>query len=757
MFKTTEEVISRMDDRIMDLMVTASNEVPIKNHDIKSMNPNWMLPLLFCYIANSFWPECTQAPMLSKYPAEPMQGYSMDTHKACVENYMKQLKQYGVDSKRIDEIMLRMETWGIHYALSSDLFQQIPIVDEWWPLSCNFDLLYAMTVLGAEEAVSLFETTELHEIARKINFVRYMNYRHTPLYSLGELADLLESFIKHTNENSEELLRCGYPYRGFTESSWLACQLDQLYFVQYPMITVAASDDSCNFTYVFASSISKKWRTIPKGAVKVRTNFGCDGHRYKDHIYLANGQTYQESSPNNFPCAMLEGPAENVMWLRGKVHKAKLRILRLLVSALRHKNVEGLWEKCLTVLVENLTDDNIKFLLASEMNYTGYDIKADKCGDHYRATKAGGLVDILLIIGHCEKEITFGTFSRTREHLDEIILENRLNSPRLKVRSYYEALRLGYDKVLNDAYDIFQSTNIDEKLFWNHFIDRLNSAVESEFRSDVVIHKKVKKKHVSKFEPKMEQFAKQLDNSLELSGEYPIITTSIAVSNSASQQAEYDYVFRQDGDMWTVKFNDVKKLVKDLDGMHYIKLLLESPGKKLRADDLYYQVHPIDTEQNIDEAAELSMDELLQQYQIHKDIASEIVDPEERERYMFLVEQLQTCKENQRDALMSNKMETVSRLREEHTLLHRMISSNFDKKGRPRVVSDPIKNQRQAIGKSIAKAVKNIKDVHPSLADHLDKITTGTDCSYGGGLDWQTDEIAHTIHRKEAPQNEWCA
>jgi hypothetical protein len=435
--------------------------------------------------------------------------------------------------------------------------------------------------------------------------------------------------------------------------------------------------------------------------------------------------------------------------------KAKLRILRILDSALRRKDAAGLWQKCLLALTENLTANQVEFLFKSELCYTYFDIRTGQTADFFSAMNAGGLADILSIIGHCEKEITLRTFSRTRDRLADVVRDDRLNAPRLKVKSYFEALRLGYDKCLDDAYNEFQSTNVDEKLFWDHFIDRLNSAVKSEFKSDVIIHKQVKSKHVAKFEPKMTQFAQHLDSSLELNGEFPNIITSVAVSGNA-QREEYGQVFRQDGNMWTVRFNGIHKLVKDLDGMRYIRYLLESPGKEFWADELYDLVKPKESKQYGNEDAILSRDEIVKEYQICNKRAAKITDPEEQNGYRLALDERQIYKEKLLEASEAGDEKAVAQIRKTIKDFNRVMNSYYDHKGQPRAASDPLKLERQAVSSSIIRAVKNIRSVHPQLADHLKTIKQGKHISYDGGLNWQTDEIAHTI-RQEKPQIEWCA
>ena len=132
----------------------------------------------------------------------------------------------------------------------------------------------------------------------------------------------------------------------------------------------------------------------------------------------------------------------------------------------------------------------------------GYTIASGRGEDKgYLTAFPGGLSHLLMVIGHCEKELTIGTMDRTKGRMPPAVLDDA------SFRSYFQAVGQPWHRELDEALDHFVELGSQEAAFWTEYRERVNEAIENEFYAEVVIRTKIKQKLVATFEPHVRTFA----------------------------------------------------------------------------------------------------------------------------------------------------------------------------------------------------------------------------------------------------------
>ena len=85
------------------------------------------------------------------------------------------------------------------------------------------------------------------------------------------------------------------------------------------------------------------------------------------------------------------------------------------------------------MLTDALTSEEAEFYLHIDRLYLGFDVRTGETVDEEAELLAGGLTDLLQVIGHCEPELTVGTMDRTKRQLLSI-------PDAASLRSYYQAV-----------------------------------------------------------------------------------------------------------------------------------------------------------------------------------------------------------------------------------------------------------------------------------------------------------------------------
>ena len=301
---------------------------------------------------------------------------------------------------------------------------------------------------------------------------------------------------------------------------------------------------------------------------------------------------------------------------------------------------------------------------------------------------------------------------------------------RLNVRNYYEAVACGLGDSIQKVYDLYSNALPEEIELWNDYRDRVNDAIEREFHVECHLPIRVAGKNVPEFNSNKHLLSGDLGTLISITGNcsrFPMID---------EPKVDQQYVFRQAGYYWEVAYEDKPIMVPDLDGMHYIKALLESPKKEIRADALYRIVNPPKPLENGSglaafNAFEIKLDSLI-------DIGAQINDPEEREQINFAKSKMRECSEELDRAVGCNNQKRARELEAEMHRYQDYLNKFADHKKQPRSNSDPIKKSRQKVSNAIEMARKKLEKIDPRLASHLGLIKTGTHCVYTSNQSWNT-------------------
>jgi hypothetical protein len=532
----------------------------------------------------------------------------------------------------------------------------------------------AIAILGKNKALQLFETEDLSKLEERVFLVDEINFSPPPLYSLDELQQVLEDFISYLLKNRVHLLETGQPLTKFDRSLWLDSQLANLYHFDFP-------------------------RGFPPPPKK-------DSDRLKAD--------------------------------RGKILDLKVAILKILSRAIKRKASMNLWNDCLRILTETVSSEEAEFYLRMDQFYIGYDVtdRTDKGAPEEipGLDRPGGFTDLLEVIGHIEKELTIGTLAETRNALADLLTFGQWNRPLLFVSNYFEATEHPLRDTLDSALDLFSYLELKESDFWENYPNRVKEALENEFYGDFIYRDKVKRKFIHQFEPQATNFLKLMKSYFEATGRPP----RISISEDEDTKIQGQYVFHQEGQIWTTTYNGITKRFEDAKGFHYIAYLLENPWKEIRVLDLVAAVEK-QTGQSAGSIYGNMSEEQLEKYGLRSsnlDDSGEILDKKADKAYKLHLEMLR----EQYEANLSNP-EKAAEIKEEIDFIKRERSTS-KVGGRIRKFSSEKEKAEKKVSKAIFRCLKIIKNGHPDLYIHLNKalrpITDPLRYSPDRPIDWIT-------------------
>jgi hypothetical protein len=179
-----------------------------------------------------------------------------------------------------------------------------------------------------------------------------------------------------------------------------------------------------------------------------------------------------------------------------------------------------------------------------------------------------------------------------------------------------------------------------------------------------------------------------------------------------------EYLFRDDGEMWTLRFRGRAFPMQPHKGLVYLRYLLQRPGETMTAFALVdlgegreISSHPLSTTLGLDAEAINSVKEALDKLKQERDDAEEFCDKE-----------------------------TVARCDGEMEKLAEYLRSGTGLGGKARRESPDQKKARTAVSNAINRAIERIAKQSQPMADHLDEqVQLGFFLKYRKtGIPWET-------------------
>jgi len=317
--------------------------------------------------------------------------------------------------------------------------------------------------VGSSNVLKYFEGVNLCGLPQRVSFVRLLRNPFIPLYSLEELADLTEALIPYLMVNRKSILQSGQPESKYDPPLWFYMLLTWLYRLKLPFDPESTRNEGWDdvISYEWALQTGDEIVFPPRVSSQIRT------------VVDESVSRKAADRAGRLPSGYIAG------WeaARPKLFDLKMSILKELLHALRSRTAVSLWRNCLMLLREQLKPHEVDFLLRLDQVYTGFDVRTGKRENDGMDLFIGGLTELLLVIGHYEKEIVVGTFARIRDTLGDLVKPDQQNLPRLIAEHYLEVMGLPERKILDAAFDLLPDIERQEEAFWEEYRTRINETV----------------------------------------------------------------------------------------------------------------------------------------------------------------------------------------------------------------------------------------------------------------------------------------
>lgn len=211
--------------------------------------------------------------------------------------------------------------------------------------------------------------------------------------------------------------------------------------------------------------------------------------------------------------------------------------------------------------------------------------------------------------------------------------------------------------------------------------------------------------------------------------------TGESAASNEGRPDEPSYLFRLEGEFWTLSYAGHLLRLKDSKGLRLIAYLLSNPGVEVHALDLASIVSEGDA---VPETSRGRVGLLEGGHVSLEDGAGPLLDRAARTDYKRRLAEL---REELAEAESFNDSGRVERARAEIEFLGRQLAEAVGLGGRDRPSASNAERARVMVTHRIRDALKKIRRDHPDMAAHLDAhLRTGTFCSYSpdaeNPIDW---------------------
>jgi hypothetical protein len=400
----------------------------------------------------------------------------------------------------------------------------------------------------------------------------------------------------------------------------------------------------------------------------------------------------------------------------------EISVLRALANALRDRDAVSLWPLCLNVLNEALSADEATFYFRMDRWFYGYDIASGEGeGKGYLSVYPGGLSNLLMIIGYCEKELTIGTMDRTKRLMPPAVLDDA------SFRSYFQAIGQPWQPELDRPLDHFVELGSQEAAFGDAFQHRVSQAIPGEFT--VTISRDVKQKFAASIERLMSAIEEELSQtSTQFIDTSPVLQPMLQRSASVNAAPDAGNVFRKDDDIWTIRYaGTTVQLPAGLSGLDYLAYLLQRPGRECEVQELDAAIRGnLGPAPSPAGALSVSDADGIRVGGIGD--AGDLTDEKTIKAARARVPEL---KNDLKNAIASGDTDATAEIRRDLREIQRYLRETIGLHGRPRTAADPKEKARINVQRRIALAIERIAKKHAALGAHLtSSVRTGNYCVY---------------------------
>jgi hypothetical protein len=328
------------------------------------------------------------------------------------------------------------------------------------------------------------------------------------------------------------------------------------------------------------------------------------------------------------------------------------------------------------------------------------------------------LSDLLMIIGHCEKELTIGTMDRIKDRMPPRVLADA------SFNTYFQAVGQPWQGELDRTLDRYIALASNESRYWEVYQTRVNQAIGNTLVAEFVYRKRGDPALINDFAKNVVGYAEAQWAHLEASGTLiPLVFTT--PSEPTSQRKNR---FQRNGSAWTIEFDGKAIGPRDSKGLRYLAYLLQHPHREFSGVELAQVIEGTAVvSPNVIGAsvANLSDEGLLAG--LGTGDAGPVLDDAAKKDYE---RRLAEIDEDIADAHVLGDDEGVEELKNEREALLTQLVSAVGLGGRDRVVSSDIERARLLVTNPIRRAKYQIAEVHPGLAAHLNYVKSGYFFSY---------------------------
>ncbi len=335
----------------------------------------------------------------------------------------------------------------------------------------------AMNYLPGGAALNYFESENLTSLVQKEEFVSDIANGYLNLFTIDELPGLVQEYINQLREDSDFIIKTGYPRHTFCKHGVLN-EMSRLFYTRCPetmtFYNLSKNKTECTISY----HKSEFWDLLDFMKFRIPVN---------DRVLIK--YTWKDGSYLNSP--ILKGLSSNDVNLiektRHRLFEIKINILGEILKSINKRDASDLWMNCLKILSEDSKKDFVKFFMLEEKEIfesgsnVEREVSIDIGNNKFKLKKVidaywtGGIMQVLNTIGFFEKEIKIGTLSKTKEILHDLPSDIHLDS-------YYQFINQSEQSLIDFAFETFMKLYNEETKFYHELDNRvINTGFELVF------------------------------------------------------------------------------------------------------------------------------------------------------------------------------------------------------------------------------------------------------------------------------------